>query len=262
MSATDHPINPKTIKSDVTAPGFGSRLRFFWALCVAGLCFIFIGIPAIVIGYLLRWLFGIEGFIFPFAKCGCRLYMRAAGARVHVSGLENLTPGRTYLFIANHQSTLDPPLLFAYLGWNVGALAKKELSRVPILGQGMSLGHVIPIDRANRERAIASANLGARALRAGHSLMAFPEGTRTVDGRVREFKKGVFLMALDAGVEIVPVVVNDTRLVMRKGVRASIPGDVWVEVLSPVATAAYTRENVEELITRVRELIVPRVRHD
>jgi len=221
-----------------------------------------IGIPAIVTGYLLRWLFGIEGFIFPFAKWGCRLYTRAAGARVHVSGFENLTPNQTYLFIANHQSILDPPILFAWLGWDVGALAKKELSRVPILGQGMSLGHVIPIDRANRERAIASAKLGAAALRAGHSLMAFPEGTRTIDGRVKEFKKGVFLMALEAGVDIVPVVVNDTRLVMRKGVRAATPGDVWVEVLAPVATAGYTRETVEELMAGIRDLIVPRVRHD
>ncbi|MEP7271071.1 MAG: lysophospholipid acyltransferase family protein, partial [Acidobacteriota bacterium] len=167
-----------------------------------------------------------------------------------------------YVFIANHQSTLDPPLLFAYLRWNVGALAKKELSRVPILGQGMSLGHVIPIDRGNHERALASTRLGAQTLKDGHSLMAFPEGTRTVDGKVKEFKKGVFFMAIDAGVPIVPVVINDTRLVMRKGMQSSIPGDVWVEVLSPLPTEGYSRTNIEDLVARVRDTIASRVRHD
>lgn len=249
-------------KKSTALRDLGSRLRFYWTLIVAALCFILIGIPIIVIGYLLRWILGIEDFIFPFAQFGCRLYLRAAGARVHVSGLENLAPGNAYVFIANHQSALDPPILFACLGWRIGALAKKELSRVPILGQGMSLAHVIPIDRSNLERAIASTRLGAEALRSGHSLMAFPEGTRTIDGRVKEFKKGVFFMAIDGNVPIVPVVINDTRLVMRKGVRASIPGDVWVEVLPPVDTSTYTRENLDQLVSQVRSLIAPRVRHD
>ncbi len=216
----------------------------------------------ITVGYLLRWLFGVEDFIHPFARFGCRLYLRAAGARIHVSGLEHLTEGQTYVFIANHQSTLDPPLLFTYLRWNVGALAKKELSRVPILGQGMSLAHVIPIDRGNHERAMASTRLGVQTLRDGHSLMAFPEGTRTVDGRVREFKKGVFFMALDADVPIVPVVINDTRLVIRKGVQGSVPGHVFVEVLSPVDTGVYSHANIEEFVATVRDQIASRVRHD
>jgi 1-acyl-sn-glycerol-3-phosphate acyltransferase len=239
-----------------------ARLRYYWTFVVAALCFAVIGIPIIIIGYVLRWLFKIEDFVHPFAKFGCRLYIRAAGARVHISGLERLTTGQAYVFIGNHQSTLDPPILFACLGWNVGALAKKELSRVPILGQGMSLGHVIPIDRGNHEKALASTRLGAQTLRDGHSLMAFPEGTRTIDGKVREFKKGVFFMAIEAQTPIAPVAINDTRLVMRKGAKACIPGDVWVEVLEPIETSSYSRDDIADLVSRVHGEIAPRVRHD
>lgn len=237
-------------------------IRYYWTFIVGGLLMLFIGIPAIFIGSVLRAVFGVEDFIFPFAKFGCRVYLRAAGARVHVTGLEHLDPGRAYVFVANHQSAVDPPLLFAYLGHNVGAIAKKELLKIPFFKQGFSLVHVVPIDRSNRQKAIESTKLGAEELRRGNSLMAFAEGTRTVDGRVKEFKKGVFFMALEAGVPIAPVVINDTRLVMRKGAGTCIPGDVYLEILPPVSTQGYDEENIGELVERVRDLIVPRVRTD
>ncbi|MGH9769407.1 MAG: lysophospholipid acyltransferase family protein, partial [Blastocatellia bacterium] len=237
-------------------------IRYYWTFVVAFLLLVFIGIPSIAIGHILRKLFGVEDFIFPPAKFGCRVYVWAAGARVHLSGLENLDRDQAYVFIANHQSNLDPPLLFSYLGHNVGAIAKIELFRIPVMKQGFPLAHVVPIDRSNRERAVESTRRGADELRRGHSLMAFPEGTRTVDGRVKEFKKGVFYMAIEAGVPVVPVVINDTRLVMRKGVKRVVPGDVYMEVLPPVSARGYTMENVEELIERVRDLITARVRTD
>jgi len=237
-------------------------IRYYWTFITAGLLLLFVGFPAILTGHVLRKLFGVEDFIFPFAKFGCRVYVWAAGARVHVTGLEHLDRNQAYVFIANHQSTLDPPLLFAYLGHNVGAIAKKELLRVPLFKQGFPLAHVVPIDRSNRERAVESTRRGADELRRGHSLMAFPEGTRTVDGRVKDFKKGVFYMAVEAGVPIVPVVINDTRLVMRKGSNRVIPGDVYLEVLAPVSTQGYTADTVEELVEHIRDLIAPRVRTD
>jgi 1-acyl-sn-glycerol-3-phosphate acyltransferase len=237
-------------------------IRYYWTFVVAFLSLVFIGVPAITIGNILRKFFGVEGFIFPPAKFGCRAYVWAAGARVHVSGLEHLDRDQAYVFIANHQSNLDPPLLFSYLGHNVGAIAKVELSRIPIMKQGFPLAHVVPIDRSNRERAVQSTRRGADELLRGHSLMAFPEGTRSVDGRVKEFKRGVFYMAIEAGVPIVPAVVNDTRLVMRKGEKRVVPGDVYLEVLPPVSAEGYTMDNVGELIERVRDLIASRVRTD
>ena len=92
--------------------------------------------------------------------------------------------------------------------------------------------------------------------------MAFPEGTRTVDGRVRDFKKGVFYMAVEAGVPIVPVVINDTRLALRKGEKRCVPRDIDLEILPPISTQEYRRENIEELIKNVRDRIISRVRTD
>jgi len=237
-------------------------IRFYWTLFVVVVLLLVIGIPAIVMGYALKKLFGVEDFVHPFAKFGCKVWIRSFGARVHVTGREHLEPGQAYVFAANHQSNVDPPLLFAYLGPITGAIAKKELTKFPIIKQGFPLAHVVPIDRRNRESAIESTRRGAAELRKGYSLMAFPEGTRSEDGRVKEFKKGVFFMALEAGVPVVPVVVNDTRLVWRKGGKVITPGDVYLEILPPVSAEGYDESNIEELIERVRSQIVPRVRTD
>ncbi len=237
-------------------------IRYYWTLIVVVLLLLFIGVPIVFLGYLLRQLFGVEDFVHPFAKFGCKVWIRSFGARVHVSGREHLDPNQAYVFAANHQSNVDPPLLFAYLGPITGAIAKKELTKFPVIKQGFPLAHVVPIDRRNRESAIESTRRGAAELKKGYSLMAFAEGTRTVDGKVREFKKGVFFMALEAGVPVVPVVVNDTRLVWRKGATVVVPGDVYLEILPPISTEGYNDSNIEELVERVRSQIVPRVRTD
>lgn len=243
-------------------PGMIARARYYSTFVVAILCFLILGLPLIPLGYLLRRFFGIRDFIYPFGKFGARLYLRTAGARVHASGYEHLDPRQPYVFVANHQSNLDPPLLIAYLGRNPSFLAKKELFRLPVFKQGIELIDVIPIDRSNREAAIISTQRGAEKLKGGRSYVGFPEGTRTVDGRLKEFKKGIFFMALAAGVPVVPVVINDTRLVMRKGTNYCLPHDVFMEILSPVSTAGYSVESVDELVQKVREQFVPRVRTD
>jgi 1-acyl-sn-glycerol-3-phosphate acyltransferase len=237
-------------------------LRYYWTFLVAGGLLVVLGLPLIPLGFLLRWLFGNQDFLYRPGKFGARCYLRAAGARVHASGYENVEPDKPYVFVANHQSNLDPPLIIAYINRNPGWIAKQELFRIPLLSQGIRLVHAIPINRRNREAAIASTKRAAEVIRAGRSVVAFPEGTRTVDGRLKEFKKGIFYMAIAAGVPVVPVVVNDTRLVMRKGTNYCLPHDVFMELLPPISTAAYTHETVDALIREVFAAFVPRVRTD
>ena len=248
--------------ADLPDVGLLPKLRYYWTFVVAALCFIIIGIPVILIGYVLRGIFNYKEFIYPFGRFGARCYVGAAGARVQVNGYEKLDPKQAYVFVANHQSNLDPPLLIANIPRNTAWLAKKEVFKIPIMGQGIRQVHAIPVDRTNREAAIASTKRGAEVLHTGRSVVAFPEGTRTVDGKLKEFKKGVFYMALEAGVPIVPMVVNDTRLVMRKGTKYCLPGDVYVEFLPQISTDGYTLQNVDELITKVRDEFVSRVRTD
>jgi 1-acyl-sn-glycerol-3-phosphate acyltransferase len=227
-----------------TAPiphiGLIPKLRYYWTYVVAGLCFLILGVPLIPLGFLLRRFFGKQDFIYPPGKFGARCYIRSAGARVRASGHEHLHPNQSYVFVSNHQSNLDAPLIIAYIGRNPGWIAKQELFRVPLLGQGIQLVHAIPIDRRNRTAAIASTKKAGEIIRSGRSVVAFVEGTRTVDGKLKEFKKGAFYMALEAGVPVVPLVVNDTRLVMRKGTNYCLPHDVSLEILPPISTQGYT----------------------
>src|SRR5262250_570977 len=116
-------------------------IRYYWTFVVGFLLLVFIGVPAIAVGHILRKSFGVEDFIFPPAKFGCRGYVWAAGARVNVTELELLDRDQAYVFRANHQSNLDPPMLFSYLGHNVGAIAMIELSRIPRMAQGCPLAH-------------------------------------------------------------------------------------------------------------------------
>jgi len=218
-----------------------------------------IGIPIIFSSMVVRSLFGVEDFVYPLARIAVRIFVYATGARVDVKGLSNIDPAKTYVFVANHQSNLDPTILFSWLPHNVGGIAKKELEKIPFFRQGFSVAHIVSIDRKNRESAIESTRRGAEKLRSGHSLIAFPEGTRSADGRLKDFKKGVFFMAIEAGVPVVPIAINDTRLVMPKIGALVIPGRVSIEILPPVSTLDYRPDRIEELVSRVRQGIASRI---
>jgi 1-acyl-sn-glycerol-3-phosphate acyltransferase len=256
------PSEAKVSPAPLPRVGLVPKLRYYWTYVVAALCFLFLGVPLIPLGFLLRRFFGLADFIYPPGRFGARLYLRSAGARARAAGHEHLDPDKPYVFVANHQSNLDAPFIIAYLGRNPGWIAKQELFRVPMLGQGIQLVHAIPIDRRNRTAAIASTKRAGEVIRSGRSVVAFVEGTRTVDGRLKEFKKGAFYMAIEAGVPVVPLIVNDTRIVMRKGTNYCLPHEISLEILPPISTAGYTAENVEELIAKVFAEFVPRVHTD
>jgi 1-acyl-sn-glycerol-3-phosphate acyltransferase len=186
---------------------------------------------------------------------GTRAALRAAGVRLEVRGREKIRGGRAVVYMPNHQSNADPPAVFVLLP-PVLVLAKKEFFRIPILGRAMKLRGFIPVDRSKRERAIEAVEQAANSLRAGNSFLVFPEGTRSPDGRLQLFKKGVFVMAIEAGAPIVPVSVSGSSKIMRKGEFAIHPGAMRITFHDPVPTERRGMEDREKVMEAVRSAIL------
>src|SRR5918911_739038 len=171
-----------------TAPlrTLAGRLWYWWSLFVAAMLLLIFGPPVILAARIA----GRPHWVYPWADFGARNWLRLSGARVRVSGLENLDPRRSYVFIANHRSFLDTAALFYHLRRRIGILAKKELLKVPILGYGMGFVNVMAIDRSNRESALRTTKAATDRLRDGVSFGVFAEGTRARPGELLSFKKG------------------------------------------------------------------------
>ncbi|MDJ0784996.1 MAG: lysophospholipid acyltransferase family protein [Desulfosarcinaceae bacterium] len=186
------------------------------------------------------------------AQLWARQLLWVAGIRVTIQGLENLVPGRSYIYMANHQSNYDIPVLLGRLPAQFRWLAKAELFKIPVFGQSMRGCGYISIDRTDRKRAFASLAQAAETIRAGTSVMIFPEGTRSVDGRLKGFKKGGFVLSVDAGVPIVPIILKGTFEIMPKGRLTIRRRPVTMTICPPIETADYTRKTKDHLIERVR----------
>jgi len=189
------------------------------------------------------------------------LILRTTGVDVDVQGLERLVPGRTYVFVANHQSIYDIPILFWSLPFQLRIIAKESLGRFPFLGWHLRrTGHML----VNRARPARGAIFGwASSLTAkGLSLIVFPEGTRSRDGRVARFKGGGFLLALEAGLPIVPLSIVGSRHVMLKGRLATYPGCVRLVVHEPIDTSALAGTDPKAFGERVRQIIAPEAESD
>ena len=189
------------------------------------------------------------------ARKWARSILFASRIKVTVNGLANIDPTQSYVYMSNHQSNFDIPVLLAYLPVQFRWLAKAELFKIPIFGRAMRGAGYVKIDRFNQESAFESINEAAAKMKNGVSVMIFPEGTRSRDGKIRSFKKGGFVMALDAGVPIVPIVLKGTWAIMEKSSLKINNGEVSLNIESPIATADYTRENKDDLIKSVRTVI-------
>jgi 1-acyl-sn-glycerol-3-phosphate acyltransferase len=176
-----------------------------------------------------------------------------AGVKVEMRGLENLDRRSTYIFMCNHVSNLDPPVLIPRIPGRTSVLVKKELFRIPILGPAMRLGSLVPVDRSNREAAIASVQAGIEVLKTGIHMTIFPEGTRSPDGKLLAFKKGPFYLATDSGVSIVPVTVTGTEKLMPKGVAIIHSGTAVLIFHPPIDPQRFGTK--EALIDAVRAAI-------
>jgi 1-acyl-sn-glycerol-3-phosphate acyltransferase len=180
--------------------------------------------------------------------------VRAAGIRIEISGLENIPAGHSCIFMSNHVSNLDPPVLIPLLPGRSSVLLKKELMNIPILGRAMRMAKFVPVERGSRrDAAKASVEAAADALRSGLHILVYPEGTRSLDGRLSTFKKGPFFLAEETKAPIIPIALAGTQTMMRKGSSAITPGVARIQVLSAIEPSEYgTRE---ELMAAVRSAI-------
>jgi 1-acyl-sn-glycerol-3-phosphate acyltransferase len=174
----------------------------------------------------------------------------AAGIRVEVRGLEHVPAGVSCIFLSNHVSNLDPPVIFPVLPGQSSVLLKKSLMKIPLLGTAMRLGKFVPVDRGNRrEAAKTSVEAAAEALKSGLNMLIFAEGTRSKDGRLAAFKRGPFYLAMETGAPIVPMVISGTEKMMRKHSAAIRPGVAKVEFLEAIDPAGFaTREDLMEAV--------------
>jgi len=192
--------------------------------------------------------------LYRVGMAGARAMMRLVGVRVRAEGLDNIPPG-VCVFVANHASNADPPAVVCALPKRVALLAKKEVFRIPILSRALRLASFVSVDRADPESARESIEEALGQLRSGVSYLVFPEGTRSADGRLRPFKKGSFVMAIRAGVPVVPVSVVGAHRIMSKGSMVIRPGEIVVRFHRAVDAAAYTLEQRDELVARVYALV-------
>ncbi len=185
---------------------------------------------------------------------GVMFFVRAVGVRVRVAGTERI-PSGTCLFIANHTSTADAPAVVGAIPRRIAILLKQSLFRYPIVGQAFDLAQFIPVDRSKQESAIASLEKAIEAMRGGQSFLIYPEGTRSPDGRLQEFKKGAVVMAIKAGVPIVPIACSGAHRIMRKRSLEIHAGEILVEFLAPIDASQYTFEEREKLNTLVHDAL-------
>lgn len=218
------------------------------ATYVAILLYILVAAPlALLFGAVLRWKAG----MYALGHGGVRLALGMAGIRYKVAGREHV-PASAVVFCSNHESNVDPPVLFEALHPRLHVLYKAELHKFPLMGTVFDVGGFVPVDRKDREKALASIAQGSASLRAGNSFLIFPEGTRSRTGELLPFKKGGFIMAIQAQVPIVPVAVQGGRNAMRKGSAFVHPVHVSVRIGPPIPTAGLHVDDRDALVARVR----------
>jgi len=203
----------------------------------------------------------LTGNVMPLYWVACRLAIlgvRLVGVKIEVRGLEHLQPGRNYIFMSNHASNLDPPILIPVVPGRCSVLVKKELFRIPILGTGMKVADLVPVDRSDREAAIESVKAAVEVLQQGLHMIIFPEGTRSVDGRLLPFKKGPFHLAMESGIFVVPVTLLGTFECWPKTRFALRPGTATVVFHPPIDPHAFSdRDALMKAVSHVIASALP-----
>jgi 1-acyl-sn-glycerol-3-phosphate acyltransferase len=189
------------------------------------------------------------------ARIWARMLLALASTRVEIIGAENILMKKPQIFMANHQSDFDILIILAHLPGQFRWIVKKELFNIPLFGAAMRNAGYIEIDRQNHVKAVKSVDEAARKIREGKSVMSFPEGTRSSDGKIKPFKQGMFYLAIMSGVPIVPVSIIGAREIMPKRSLQIKPGKITMVIDRPIDVSGYSLENRQELIERVRNII-------
>ncbi len=225
------------------------RAIFFLLFFVpATLIVIFTGVPITFIDPTGR-------FLHNYGQLWGRFGIRLAGARVEVSGAEKIPPDVPVIFMGNHQSNFDILALYAGLSHHFSWIAKIELFRIPLFGYAMKRAGYLPLDRSDGRRALKTMEYAAEKIRNGVSVIVFPEGTRSMDGKLLPFKRGGFLLAAKAGVPIVPFTITGSAAVNPPKKLAIRGGTITIRFGDPIPTAGATGRKRDDLIDRVRAAI-------
>jgi 1-acyl-sn-glycerol-3-phosphate acyltransferase len=216
----------------------------FWALLLP---------MAALLGFPWTLLTGNVNFLYRMGMWGAWTGVRIAGIRVQTIGLDKLNRARTYIFMSNHVSNVDPPILLPLIPRRTSVMVKKELFKVPILAQVMGFGSLVPVDRGNRDAGVAAVRAAAEVIRQGVNMTIYIEGHRSFDGKLLPFKKGPFYLAEECAVPVVPVTIIGTHYVMPKGRFAVKPGTVTVIFHDPIESQDFGSRDC--LMARVRATI-------
>ena len=196
-----------------------------------------------------------------------KISLRLARARLSVVGLERLDPGKTYVFMPNHTSFLDIPLVFACIPHHFRIIVKKEIFTIPFLGLAVRSSGQIPLDRENPRKGLRSIKHAAELIKRGVSIVVFPEGTRSRDGKVHEFKSTLFVLPIRTRTPVVPVLIEGTFEALRPGKVLFNACPMKLTFLDPVAAdfrsdrdRALYAEKVRQALIGFEEDPVPKAR--
>lgn len=194
-----------------------------------------------------------KALVFP--RIWGRITCKIAGVRVRIEGLGNIAANQTYIFVANHVSQFDILTFQGYFPHDFRWIAKKELFRIPIFGTAMRRTGFISMDRTHGRKALKSLNKAAEQIAGGTSVIIFPEGTRSRDGRLHPFKTGAIMLAIKAGVPVVPIGINGTYSILPKGKLLAGSGEVVIRVGAPISTTDFTAHDKQKLARHLHDRV-------